>query len=611
MNRRISSPFRFSFFPGRSLREFSPIGPYFIENRLKIAIGLLSLLLVDLLLLIIPLVIRKSIDLLVTQAPGTGALLLRQAMVIVGMALMIALFRYIWRLLILGHARKVEENLRNRLYAHLQTMSMGFFQRISTGDLMARAMNDINAVRMAAGMGLVALVDGTILGIAAIGFMISIDLNLTLISLIPAPVVILLTRALTRRMAAGFESVQRSFSELTERVRESFAGIRVIKAHSREKWTCHRVRDQGERYMAENMNLAKSLALFFPLMTVFTNAGLAVVIFLGGRYAILGNITPGDFVAFISYLNLLTWPMMAMGWVANLIQRGAASMRRINAILDEEPDIKGPEVPRSRTGTGPGTDLPRPFRGEIEIRGLSFRYPGKEAPALRDLHLRIHAGETVAVVGRVGSGKTTLLRTIPRLVDVSEGTVFLDGQDIRSIPLSLLRGGIAFVPQEVFLFSDTVRNNVVFGRSGIDDRAIEATLGAAGILQEIEDLEMGLDTEIGERGITLSGGQRQRLALARAMVKPLPVLIMDDALSMVDTKTEERILNRILEMRRSRTNLIVSHRVSTIRRARRIMVLDRGELVEEGTHESLLASGGVYADLYQEQRLAEEAEDAP
>ena len=323
----------------------------------------------------------------------------------------------------------------------------------------------------------------------------------------------------------------------------------------------------------------------------------------------MGNITPGDFVAFISYLNLLTWPMMAMGWVTNLIQRGSASMRRINHILEEVPDIRDPAPLQDFAGgeIPEGTAL-KAVEGEIEIRDLSLKYPGQADYALKGIHLKIKASETVAVVGRVGSGKTTLLQVIPRILDVHENTVFVDNLDIRQIPLKTLRGKIGFVSQEVFLFSDTIRNNVVFGRRGIDDQALEKALRSAGIFEEIQGLEKGLDTVLGERGITLSGGQRQRLTIARALIQPLPILILDDALSMVDTRTEEEILNRILNLRRNKTNLIVSHRVSTISRADRIVVLDKGELVEEGSHDTLIALGGVYAALYEEQRLAEELE---
>jgi len=377
---------------------------------------MLSLLFVDFLQLIIPLVIKQAIDLLVTQTGATRSLLAKQAGIILAIALAIALLRYVWRRLILGHSRVVEQGLRNRMYAHLQTLSPSFFQKTPTGDIMARAINDINAIRMASGMGLVALIDGSVLGMAAIGFMISIDLRLTLISLIPAPLVVVLTRILTRRMSRGFEAVQKSFSDLTERVREAFAGIRVVKSHHREPWEYRRIKEQGERYVAENMSLAKALAVFFPVMTIFTNAGLVVVILLGGRYAILGQITPGDFVAFISYLNLLTWPMMAMGWVTNLLQRGSASMRRINRILDEVPDIRDPDAgERSGPLTSAENVRFRPNTEAIEIRGLSFTYPRQERYALKEICLRIAASENVAIVGRVGSGKTTLLQAIPRL----------------------------------------------------------------------------------------------------------------------------------------------------------------------------------------------------
>jgi len=461
---------------------------------------------------------------------------------------------------------------------------------------MSRAINDINAVRMATGMGLVALADGIVLGLAAMGFMLSINVKLSLISLIPIPLIIILTKHLTKRMANGFETVQKTFSGLTERVREALAGIRVIKAYNREDWERGRLKREGEVYINANMNLAGSLALFLPMMAVFTNVGLAIVVWVGGRQTILGDISTGDFVAFISYLNLLTWPMIAMGWVANLLQRGAASMRRINFILHKVPEIRDNEQ-----SIDPGN-----ISGKIEIKDLSYRYKGDEKYILNNIRLTINAGETVAVVGRVGSGKTTLLHIIPRLLDVSEETVFLDGLDIKSISLSALRSGIGFVSQEVFIFSDTIQNNVLLGREGISTTQIKEALRTAQLWEEIQNLEAGLDTVLGERGITLSGGQRQRLSIARALVTDPSVLILDDSLSMVDTGTEERILNHILQVREDRTNLIVSHRIPTIRRADRIIVLENGRIAEHGNHENLLKMGGIYTTLYERQLLERE-----
>jgi ATP-binding cassette subfamily B multidrug efflux pump len=579
----------------KTLRPFLTLKPYFVKNRWALLLGLLSLLLTDLLQLLIPLVIKKAIDLL-TLKEATPTILFRLGLLILGIALMIAFFRYVWRHLILGHSRKVEEAIRNRMYGHLQTLSFSFFQRTPTGDIMARAINDINAVRMASGIGLVALTDGAVLGMAAIGFMLSIKVKLTLISLIPAPIIVIFTRVLTGRMSAGFERVQATFSDLTESVREAFSGIRVIKAYNRESWEHRRVAQKGERYIEVNLHLARTLALFLPMMAIFTNTGLAIVVWLGGRSTILGEITTGDFVAFTSYLNLMMWPMMAMGWVTNLIQRGAASMGRINGILEEVPEIKDRVLPLR---------VPR-IRGEVEIRDLTIQYPGQTVEALKSVRLKIDAGETVAVVGRVGSGKTTLLHAIPRLLDADSGTVCVDGMDVRKMPLGALRENIGFATQETIIFSDTIRNNVLFGRAYISNTYLEEALRAAHFLEEIQTFKKELDTFLGERGITLSGGQRQRLTVARAILGDPSILILDDALSMVDTQTEERILNDILQIRRNKTNIIVSHRISTIRRASRIAVLERGLLVEQGTHKDLLARGGIYSTLYEDQLLAQE-----
>jgi ATP-binding cassette subfamily B protein len=580
-----------------ALKDYMPLKRYFVRYRWAIVLGLLSLLAVDVLQLLIPLVIKRAIDAL-TLKTATSGLLFRYGVVILGIAVAMGLLRYVWRHLLFGLSRKIEEGLRNRLYAHLQTLSLSFYQRTKTGDIMARAINDINAIRMASGMGMVALTDGIVLGLAAIGFMVSISPLLTLIALIPAPLVIYFTRILTRRMATGYERVQKTFSDLTEKARESMAGIRVIKAYGRESWQSEKIHKTGREYVSENMNLAKTFALFLPMIAIFTNLGLAIVIGLGGRLTILGQISTGDFVAFISYLNLLTWPMMAIGWVTNLIQRGAASMRRINRIFDEVPEIQDSAEPRKV----------HEIKGSFSMKGLSLTYPGHSAPALREIDLTVEAGQTAAVVGRVGSGKTTLFHTIPRLFNVPRGMLFIDGMDIRDIPVRTLRENIGFVTQESFIFSDTIRNNVVFGRSGVTDQEVNSALKIAQVHDDVQRLEKGLDTPLGERGITLSGGQRQRLTIARAIIKNPPILILDDALSMVDTRTEEKILQEILASRKGKTNLVVSHRLSTISMADVIVVLDGGELVELGDHQSLLEKGKEYPRLYRRQVLAQELE---
>ena len=590
-----------SYLPfSNSLKTFRPLKQYFIKNRWLLIFGLISLLVVDGLQLMIPLVIKKAIDLL-TMSTATHPTLFQLGLIILGLALLMAGFRYLWRYFILGHSRKVEEGLRNQLYRHLQILSVSFYKKTKTGDIMARAINDINAIRMATGIGIVALIDGSILGLAAIGFMISINLKLTIFSLIPAPVVIILTRILTQRMAVGFDNVQKTFSDITEQVRETFSGIRIIKAYNRESWEYGKVKEAGSRYIYENLQLAKTLALFLPLMAILTNLGLAVVIFLGGRLTIIGQISTGDFVAFISYLNLLTWPMMAMGWVTNLIQRASASMRRINRILDEVPEVK---------------DMPyllhlNKVRGEIEIKGLSFRYSENTEDVLNKVHLKINAGETVAMVGRLGSGKSTLLHTIPRLFKIPPGTIFLDGHDILQIPLKVLRANIGFVTQETFIFSDTIRNNVIFGRDDISDEELQEALRTADIHEYIKTLNHGLDTMLGERGVTLSGGQKQRLTIARAIISNPPILILDNALSMLDTLTEEKVLNRIMESRRDKTNILVSHRVTTLIKADHIFLFEKGKLPEQGNHKELLEKGGLYAGLYEKQIMTEEINGLP
>ena len=579
------------------LREFKPLKKYFIEHHKTLIIGLSSLLIVDFLQILIPLVIKHAVDDL-AAGHATTAILLKYAMIIVAIAFGMALFRYIWRYLVLGHSRKIEEALRNRLYMHLQQLSLSFYWRTKTGDLMARSVNDIDAVRMATGMGLVALTDGVVLGLATIGFMLHINVKLTLISIIPAPLIFYVTFLISRKMGREFKQVQQTFSVLTETVREALAAIRVVKAFNRQSWEFERLRDKGETYVAHNMELAKTLSLFFPVMTLYTNLGLAAVIWVGGRLAIFGDITPGEFVAFISYLNLLTWPMMALGWVTNLIQRGAASMKRINGILNETPEIIDVADDPYKGG----------IKGKISINKLTFFYPDEKKPALKDINLKIRTGQTAALVGRVGSGKSTLLHTIPRLIETEKGMVQIDNIPIHDMSLADLRKSIGFITQETHIFSDTILNNITFGKEGIDKDVINNAIEISRLSADISSFPEGINSFLGEKGVTLSGGQRQRLSIARALIANPPVLIIDDALSQVDTGTEASIFKNILEIREGKTNIIVSHRLSTIRKADRIYVLKKGMLIEEGDHNTLLNAEQEYAMLYKKQELNAELE---
>jgi len=579
------------------------LAPYFAESRWRLAAGLAALITVDFLQLLIPRVIRRVVDGL-TYGGATPALLTWAALAIMALTLGIGAMRFAWRYFILGHARRIEEALRNLIFGRILNLSAAQLGERTTGDLMAHATNDVEAVRMAAGMGVVALVDGIVLGAAAIGFMLYINVTLTLIAAIPMPAVAIITRFQSREVHRRFREVQAGFSTLTERVRESFAGIRVVKAYLLEPKEIAAVKGAAADYVARNMHLTRITAAFVPLVTLFASLVAATVLFLGGRKVIGGAITTGDFVAFIAYLAMLTWPMMALGWVINLLQRGAASMDRINAVLNAEPGI--PEAAPLPAAGSP--------KGDIEVRGLTFTYAEAGRPALSGLSMRIPAGSAVAIVGRTGSGKSTLANLLMRLFDPPAGCIFWGGRDIRELPLAGLRGAVAYVPQDSFLFSDTLRENIAFARPGASEAEVEQAARLAEIHSEIMALPQGYDAVLGEKGVTLSGGQRQRVALARALLAGRPVLLLDDALSAVDTDTEQRILANLARLvaeggKDGRTLLTISHRLAAVMDADRIYVLDEGRVTEEGTHQELVARGGLYADIWRRQQLEAEIEE--
>ena len=575
--------------------NFRTLKSYFVQHRWRLVIGLATLLVVDGLQLIIPQVIKWTIDDL-TRGGIVRADLIKYGLYIAGIALLIGFFRYFWRLMILGTARRIEEALRNHLFSHLQTLSLSFFQETKTGDLMAHATNDIDAVRMAVGMGLVAITDTVVLGVWSIVFMILIDPRLTLFAIVPMPFIALVTTRFSRLVHYRFESVQACFSGLTERVRESLAGIRVVKAFAQEEKEKAKLGHIGEEYVGKNLRLIKVWGMFFPLIMLLANLGTVIVLWLGGRETIVGTITAGDFVAFMTYLGILTWPMMALGWVINLIQRGSASMGRINKILNTQPEI---------------ADLPsvRPIsklEGKIEFRDLTFSYKLGLPPTLKGISFEANPGEFVAIVGRTGTGKTTLCNLISRLFGPPNDHLFVDGQEIRAIPLKALRGSIGYIPQDTFLFSSTIRENIAFGNPEASEGEVAKAVRIAQIDEDIRSFPMGIETVIGEKGVTLSGGQKQRIAIARAILLNPQIMILDDALSSVDTQTEERIWNGLREILEGKTRIVVSHRLSSIKEADRIIVLDDGEIKEMGDHASLLSTGGIYAEIYRRQQIEEE-----
>ncbi|MFZ7127985.1 MAG: ABC transporter ATP-binding protein [Desulfobacterales bacterium] len=580
------------------MKSIRRIQPYLSERRRHIVVGLLALIIVDILQLLIPRVIKRAVDALTLFGATPGGLMTFAA-IIVGIGVLIGGFRYIWRRCLLGASRRVEEGLRNDLFAHLQTLSAGYFDQARTGDLMAHATNDIQQIRMATGMGMVALNDAVILGAAAIGFMAYIHVQLTLLVLIPMPLIVFGTRFFSRRMHLRYQRVQKSFSDLTEVVRERFAGIRVIKAYDWGAASTAAVELASDRYVQENISLVKVTGLFMPMMVLLTNLSMAIVLYVGGVRTLTLAITPGDLVAFISYLGLLTWPMMAMGWVTNLIQRGKASLDRIDAVLAAEPEIR--DRPGARRLSAPPSRL---HFDEVE-----FRYR-PEAPAiLSGIRLMIHAGESVGIIGPPGSGKSTLLHLIPRLYEATQGAIRLDGVDVRKILLGDLRANIALSSQEPFLFSGTIRENLTLGAE-VNGKEIQKAVEKAALSQTLAALPGGIETLVGERGVILSGGQKQRIALARALIRPAPILLLDDPISQVDSGTARTILDTLRSLGGARTLLIVSHRMSAVRFADRILTLEGGRITETGTHDDLIAAGGYYARTWRMQALEEEGDHA-
>jgi len=554
-----------------------------------ILLGLMSLVIVDILQLFIPIVLKDAINFLTQSIPNPNAFL-KYPISILGLAVSIAVFRYFWRYFILGQAKAFERDLRSKLYGHTQKLSIGTIESHTTGDIMARFTNDLNAVRMAAGMGLVALVDGTLLGLAALVFMLHINPTLTALCLLPMPFVAVITKVLTSRMGRGFEASQKDFANLTEKVREAISGIRVLKSFSQEEWGAGRIQMAARLYAQTNLSLARHLSFFLPLTAIFTNISLCILLSFGGRQAILGELDAGQFVAFLSYLGILTWPMMAVGWVANLFQKGKAALIRITAILNEEEE----EYERKE-------HLEPPHAQEITIRDLSFSFNGSHF-MLFVPELRIPLGKSVAIVGRVASGKSTLLNIIARLIQVPPNRIFYGTLDVTEIPLCHWRRLFGYATQEPIIFSTTIEENISFGRPKKGEEDLKDLLNSSGLTLD-KDIQEQPQRFLIELGLNLSGGQRQRVSIARAIYDNPEILILDDALSMVDVKTERHVLQTILSKRKGKTNIIVSHRPSVLMMVDYIYVMDAGQIVEHGKPQELIAKKGYFYSLYLQEKI--------
>jgi ATP-binding cassette subfamily B protein len=561
----------------------------FVRHRWRLAGGLAALIVVDFLQLVIPRILKHGIDgLSAGQATQSG--LLHMAALIVAIAIIVAGLRFIWRYLIIGFSRLLEQHLRNRVFAHLLKMDAPFFEKHTPGDLMAHSSNDLAAVQMACGMGMVAAADALVMSLATIAFMLHIHVQLTLLALLPMPFLAWFTRSLSARLHHRFSTVQEQFSLLTEFSRATVIATRLIKAYTMELFQAGRFDRLGRQYVRSNLGVAVIQGLITPIATLAGNLGMLMILIVGGRLVIAGTLTMGDFVAFISYLAMLVWPMMAIGWVANITQRGMTSLSRIRLLLESKATLPAITAAEDRLVERPS----------FSIRRLTFSYARDLQPVLADIDLEIGPG-IHGITGRTGSGKSTLCRLLARLYPVADGRLFFGGRDVNTLPLDFIRSHIAYVGQEPILFSDTVAANIALGRPEATQEEICAAAASAAIDEEIRALPDGYSTPIGERGVKLSGGQRQRLALARALLCDRPVLVIDDGLSAVDVATEHEVFAGLKQRFAGRTVLIVSNRIKMLSLTDRVIVLDEGRIACTGSHEELLAASSLYRSMYEKQ----------
>jgi len=582
-------------------KSLRPLFPYLKKYRGTFAIGLVCVLFNNSVWILFPQVIQWAVDDL-KQAAEHHTLpqhpLSTYALLLLAVAGVKGIFQFLTRWIMIGISREIEFDLRNDLFRHLESLSYSYYQRTRTGDIMAKATNDLNAVRMLLGPAIMYSANTIVFTAGALAFMLSISPKLTIYAFLPLPAVSIVVQYFGRRIHERFERIQSMFSDISARTQENFSGARVIRAYVQEEPEIAAFETSNNEYIHRSLKLVRLMGMLWPTLETMLGMAIVLVLWLGGREVLQNHITVGQFVAFNTYMVQLTWPVIALGWVINIFQRGTASMARINEILVEKPEIcDDPAVLAAGTPT-------QEIRGEIEFRDLSFAYNGTSV--LHNVNLRIPAGSSLAIVGPTGSGKSTLVDLLPRIYDAAPGSVLIDGKAVRKYPLEFLRKNIGFVPQETFLFSETVRENIAFGKENASEDDVRLASQAASIASDIEGFPEQYQTMVGERGITLSGGQKQRSAIARAIIRNPRILILDDALSSVDTHTEDKILNHLREIMKGRTTIFISHRVSTVRNADQIAVLHGGRIVELGTHDELIAQNGYYTDLYNKQLLEEE-----
>jgi ATP-binding cassette subfamily B multidrug efflux pump len=583
-------------------RNLRPLLPYLKRYRRGLAWGALCVLLTNGIAVQFPQVLRHATNDLNTSV--TSEKLLKYALAVVAVFVAKGIFQFLTRWIVIGISRDIEFDLRNDLFAHLESLSYSYYQRNRTGDIMARATNDLNAVRNLLGPAIMYSANTIVFTAFAVSYMFRISPKLTICAFLPLPVASIVIQYFGRQIHERFERIQAMFSDISARAQENFSGARVIRAYVQEQAEIASFESANKEYIRRSLGLVRLMGMLWPTLELMLGIAVVIVLWLGGRQVLLHRMDVGDFVAFNTYMAQLMWPVIALGWVVNIFQRGTASMARIDEILTEKPEIvdesaSSPDLPVTPTAL---------VSGDVEFRNLNFSYNG--VPVLKDINLRVPAGSSLAIVGPTGSGKTTLVNLIPRIYDPEHDAVLIDGRPIRQFPLDVLRRNIGFVPQETFLFSDTIRGNIAFGVSQEDGEAtlkdIQDAAAAANIAHDIDGFPEGYNTTVGERGLTLSGGQKQRTAIARALLRSPRILILDDALSSVDTQTEDKILNHLREIMRGRTTIFISHRVSTVRNADSIAVLHQGRIVEQGTHDELIARNGYYTDLYNKQLLEEE-----